>query len=81
MQFQVPQFIEVEDKIFGPLTFKQFVYMTGGVGAAYMLWRVMPLYASGPLIVCVGLFAAGLAFFQLNGILSFLVLGFVAAGM
>ena len=27
MQYQVPQFIEVEDKIFGPLTFKQFLYI------------------------------------------------------
>ena len=28
MQFQVPQFIETEDKIFGPLTLKQFLYIT-----------------------------------------------------
>ncbi|TSC61742.1 MAG: SsrA-binding protein, partial [Parcubacteria group bacterium Athens0416_74] len=32
MQFQVPQFIEVEDKIVGPLTFKQFVFIAGGLG-------------------------------------------------
>ncbi|TSC80302.1 MAG: hypothetical protein G01um101429_152 [Parcubacteria group bacterium Gr01-1014_29] len=31
-QFQVPQFIEVEDKIFGPLTTKQFFYLLGGGG-------------------------------------------------
>lgn len=37
MQFQVPQFIEVEDKIFGPLTFKQFVYIAGGVALMYLL--------------------------------------------
>ena len=43
MQFQVPQFIEVEDKIFGPLTFKQFVYVAGGAGLAYLVWRVSPL--------------------------------------
>lgn len=67
MQFQVPQFIEVEDKIFGPLTFKQFVYIGGGLGAAYMLWRILPIYLAGPLILGVGGLAAALAFFQFNG--------------
>lgn len=67
MQFQVPQFIEVEDKIFGPLTFKQFIYIGGGLGACYILWRVLPIYLAGPLVAVVGGLAAGLAFFQLNG--------------
>ncbi|MBI2610646.1 PrgI family protein [Candidatus Kaiserbacteria bacterium] len=67
MQFQVPQFIEVEDKIFGPLTFKQFIYMAGGAGAAYLLWRVLPLYLAGPLILGIGGLAAALAFLQWNG--------------
>jgi len=67
MQFQVPQFIEVEDKIFGPLTFKQFVYLIGGAGIGYILWRALPIYIAGPFII--GFFALGaaLAFFQYNG--------------
>jgi hypothetical protein len=67
MQFQVPQFIEVEDKIFGPLTFRQFIYIGGGAGACYILWRVLPLIIAAPFIVVVGGLAAGLAFFQFNG--------------
>lgn len=67
MQFQVPQFIEVEDKIVGPLTFRQFVFIAGGAGMAYVFWRVLPLFASIPLIVGVGSLAAALAFFQVNG--------------
>jgi len=67
MQFQVPQFIEVEDKIFGPLTFKQFVYVAGGAGAAYLLWRILPLFLAAPLILGVGGLAASLAFLQFNG--------------
>src|SRR3954470_17813630 len=67
MQFQVPQFIEVEDKIFGPLTFKQFIYVLGGLGAAYILWRVLPIYVAAPFILVVGGLAAALAFFQFNG--------------
>ena len=67
MQFQVPQFIEVEDKIFGPLTFKQFIYVGGGLGASYIIWRLLPIYLSAPLIAVLCGLAAGLAFFQLNG--------------
>lgn len=67
MQFQVPQFIEVEDKIFGPLTFKQFIYLIGAAGLAYILWRVLPIFISGPLILVVGGFAAALAFLEYNG--------------
>ncbi|OGG51010.1 hypothetical protein A2763_00190 [Candidatus Kaiserbacteria bacterium RIFCSPHIGHO2_01_FULL_54_36] len=67
MQFQVPQFIEVEDKIFGPLTFKQFIYVGGGLGACYILWRILPIYIAAPFIAAVAGLAAGLAFFQLNG--------------
>jgi hypothetical protein len=37
MRFAVPQFIDVEDKIFGPLTLKQAVYLAGGVGVALVL--------------------------------------------
>ncbi len=67
MQFQIPQFIEVEDKIFGPLTFRQFIYLAGGGGAAYLLWRVLPLFIGAPFIIGVVALAAGLAFFKYNG--------------
>jgi hypothetical protein len=39
MQHKVPQFIEVEDKIFGPFTLKQFSYLAGGVGLGIIVWR------------------------------------------
>ncbi len=67
MQFQVPQFIEVEDKIFGPLTFKQFVYLAGGAGMGYLLYRILPIYLSAPLIAGVVGLGASLAFFKYNG--------------
>lgn len=67
MQFQVPQFIEVEDKIFGPLTFKQFIYVGGGLGCAYLFYRTLPIFLAGPLILAEGAFVAALAFFQYNG--------------
>lgn len=67
MQFQVPQFIEVEDKIFGPFTFKQFIFLAGGLGTAYLLWRALPLFVAAPLIAVVGGFTVALAFIQYNG--------------
>jgi hypothetical protein len=67
MQFQVPQFIEVEDKIFGPLTFRQFIYILGGGGACYLAWRLLPLFVAVPIILCIGALAAALAFLQYNG--------------
>ncbi|MEK7628511.1 MAG: PrgI family protein [Patescibacteria group bacterium] len=66
MQFQIPQFIEVEDKIFGPLTFKQFIYIAGACGAAFILWRALPIFLSGPAIVFVGAAGAALALFEWN---------------
>ncbi len=67
MQFQVPQFIEVEDKIIGPLTFKQFLYVGGGAGISFILWRLLPLWVAVlPILGILGLTAA-LAMGQWNG--------------
>ena len=66
MRFAVPQFIDVEDKIFGPLTFKQFVYLVGGAGLAYILWRTLPAFIAILLILPVGGFAFALAFVKVN---------------
>ena len=67
MQFQVPQFIEVEDRIFGPLTFKQFVYVAGGLGASYIFLGILPMYVAAPLIFSTLGLSAALAFLQYNG--------------
>jgi hypothetical protein len=66
MQFQVPQFIEVEDTIFGPLTFRQFVYIAGGAGIALIAWKLLPFLIAAPIIgAAVGLGVA-LAFVKYN---------------
>ena len=67
MQFQIPQFIEVEDRIFGPLTFKQFIYLAGAAGCAFIAWRLFPLYIAAVVIILVGSFGVALALFQWNG--------------
>jgi PrgI family protein len=67
MQFQVPQFIEVEDKIIGPFTFKQFIFIAGSVGLAFIGWRLLPSYVS--VALGLGLVSLGysMAFVEING--------------
>lgn len=66
-QYQVPQFIEVEDKIFGPLTLKQFIYLVGGAGLSFILYRFIPYsIISFPLILAVVGLALALAFYKIN---------------
>ncbi len=67
MQFRVPQFIDIEDKIFGPFSFKQFIYLLGGGGIAFVLYKVLPSYISFIFILPVVGVAAALAFYQVNG--------------
>ncbi len=38
MQFQVPQFIETEDKIIGPFTIRQFIYVAAGGAFSFFLY-------------------------------------------
>lgn len=67
MQFQVPQFIEVEDKIFGQLTLKQFIYLAGGAGLSFIIYRVLGsfIFAIIPMIIVMS-FSALLAFYKVN---------------
>jgi len=69
MQFNVPQFIEVEDKIIGPLNWKQFLYLLVGAVVLFLLWTLI----GGNFIVFlffaipIGGFFLALAFLKING--------------
>ena len=67
MRYQVPQFIEVEDKIFGPLTLKQFIYIAGGGGLCLLFFTLLPLWLTILLGLPVAVFAGMLAFYKVNG--------------
>jgi hypothetical protein len=67
MQFQVPQFIDVEDKIFGPFSFKQFAYLAGGAGGCFVFYQLLPLFLAIPLILVFGGLALALVFYKVNG--------------
>lgn len=66
MQYQVPQFIEVEDKIFGPLTFKQFVYLIGGSAISYISYRFFPFIIAIFIIIPMLTLSIALAFYKVN---------------
>ena len=66
MQFKVPQFIDVEDKLFGPFTFHQFAYLIGGAGIVFVLYKLLPLWISIFLIIPVAVLSVLLVFYKIN---------------
>jgi len=66
MRYQTPQFIEIESKIFGPLTLKQFIYLVGGIGIIFLLYIVLPIWLVFLAGLPVGAFSLALAFYKVN---------------
>ncbi|MDE2019655.1 MAG: PrgI family protein [Patescibacteria group bacterium] len=68
MQFQVPQFIETEDKMFGGiLTLRQFIYIAAGGGIAILLFfTVQTTVAVIFGLIAIGA-AAAFAFIKIEG--------------
>lgn len=66
MQFKVPQFIDVEDKLFGPFTFRQFVYLIGGAGIVFVLYKIFPLWIGIFFIIPFAVLTFLLVFYKIN---------------
>lgn len=67
MRFQVPQYIDIEDKIFGPFTFKQFVYIGGGAGLSFIIYFFFDsLFFALIFIIPLMMFSGLLAFYKYN---------------
>lgn len=67
MQFQVPQFIETESKIVGPLTLKQFLYIAAAFLFCFFMFFILKTFAWVVLTVIVGIITFALAFIRVNG--------------
>jgi hypothetical protein len=67
MEYQVPQFIEVEDKIIGPLTLKQFIYLAGAAGLCVVFFAYLPIVFALLFSVPTAALGAALAFYKVNG--------------
>ena len=67
MRFEVPQFIEIEDKIIGPFTWRQFVYVAGGGGAVVILYLWgLPMVIFLLIALPIAGLAGALAFYPVN---------------
>ena len=78
MRFTVPQFIEHEPKIVGPLTFKQFMFIGGAAVACFVVYFSAPFTV---FIISCFVFegiAFAFAFLKINGIpLSAMLINFL----
>lgn len=66
-QFQIPQFIEVENKIVGPLSLKQFLYLAGAGMICFALYFVLQFWLWLMIAAVLGSAAVALAFIKYNG--------------
>ena len=66
MQFKVPQFLEIEDKIFGPFTFREFVYLAGGAGLCFTVYKLLGLLLGIIPILAIAGFSLMLTFYRPN---------------
>lgn len=60
MQYQVPQFIDIEDRIIGPLTLKQFIYLAFAAAILFVFWFLFKFYIW--IIIALPITAVALAF-------------------
>jgi len=67
MQFQVPQFIETEDKVIGPLTLKQFLYLAAAGAVSFALFFLLKAILWIMITFILGSAAAALAFIKVQG--------------
>ena len=67
MNFQIPQFIDVEDKIVGPLSLRQFLYLAGAGVTSFLLFFLFQFWLWLTLTVILGAIAIAAAFIKYNG--------------
>ncbi len=67
MRYTVPQFIEHEAKIIGPLTFKQFTYLAMAGAVCFVIYFTFPFYIFIISCVVLGLGALAFAFLKISG--------------
>lgn len=65
--FTVPQFIDVEDKIFGPVTTRQFIILLTAGLFLFIAYKLADTALFITLLATVGGFALVLAFVKING--------------
>lgn len=67
MHSQVPQFIDIEDKIIGPLTLKQFIILLLGGGVIFLFYTILKFSVFILVAIPLAVFTLGLAFYKVGG--------------
>ncbi|MDP2664168.1 MAG: PrgI family protein [bacterium] len=67
MRFTIPQFIEHEPKIVGPLTFKQFIFVGIAGAVCFVIYFSAPFYIFLITSVVLGTGSLALAFVKIGG--------------
>jgi hypothetical protein len=67
MKFQVPQFIEAETKLIGPLTLRQFLFVAGGVSTTALAYILLNGILFAVVAILVVAFYGSLAFVKVDG--------------
>ena len=66
-QYQIPQFIDIEDKILGPLTIRQFFYFLAAAAIGFILWNFLTFQHFIIAMVIIGGISVMFAFVKING--------------
>ncbi len=66
-QFVIPQFIDVEDRIFGPITTRQFIILLVGSLVLFLAYKLADTALFVIILAVVGGFTLTLAFVRING--------------
>lgn len=65
--FQVPQFIDIEDKIIGPISLRQFLILVGTAALVFLFFKVLEVWLWIIVGGLIGALGIALAFLKING--------------
>ena len=66
-QFVVPQFLDVEDKVIGPITVRQFIILLAAGGMEFVAWKWTDFSLFIAETIFNGIFTILFAFIKING--------------
>lgn len=66
-QFVVPQFIDVEDKVIGPITVRQFIILLAGAGLIFAAYKLADFALFMVEFIVLSGVTFGFAFIKING--------------
>lgn len=66
MQFVVPQFIEVESKVIGPVSVRQFIILLATAGVMWVIWSLFTFWIAAVVDVFVLAVGGIFAFVKIN---------------